>query len=202
MSIDVESFISRIAAFTSAAHLTAIPVDLEFADFHLRGRLASITEAGFVHIRYARQRAKDLLNSWIYHLVFCLAAPPDCRLNSYLLCRDSAVQFDRVPECRSILQDLLALFQRGLKQPIHFFPESSYVYAEQLLKKGTFEQAALNKAGRKWHGSEFAKSARGESEDLYYDLCFRRSEPLDDAFTEIAVTVYEPLLAHCREIVI
>ena len=105
-------------------------------------------------------------------------------------------------DSRRILQDLLALFRRGLMQPIHFFPDSSYDYAEHLLKKTASEQKALNKARRKWIGSEFAKYAKGESEDPYYDLCFRQSAPLDEAFKDIAVRVFSPLLAHCREIIL
>jgi exodeoxyribonuclease V gamma subunit len=202
MSIDVEKFVSKIVGFKGVTPRNPIQVDTEISGFHLTGRLPAVSEAGYVRIRYARQRSKDLLNSWIYHLVFCHTAPPDCRLCSFLICRDSAVQFDRVADSRRILEGLLALFRRGLEQPIHFFPESSYEYAEHMLKRSASEQAAMNKAGRKWRGSEFAKYAKGESEDPYYDLCFRRSEPLDEAFKEIAVAVYSPLLAHCREIIL
>ncbi len=112
------------------------------------------------------------------------------------------MQFDRVRDSQRILQDLLALFRRGLMQPIHFFPDSSFEYAEHLLNKAASEQAALNKAGRKWIGSQFAKGAKGESDDPYYDLCFRQSEPLDEAFEEIAVRVFSPLLAHSREVML
>ncbi len=202
MSIDVEKFVSKLEGFIGVTPQNPIQVDIEISGCHLTGRLAAVAEAGYIQIRYARQRAKDLLNSWIYHLVFCDIAPPDSRLCSLLICRDSAVQFDRVADSRPILQGLLALFQRGLEQPIHFFPESSYVYAEHLLKRSASEQAAMNKARRKWLGSEFAKYAKGESEDPYFDLCFRRSEPLEEAFKEIAVAVYSPLLAHSREIIL
>ena len=202
MSIDVERFLDKIEGFAGMAPQNPIDVDFEISEFHIRGRISGVTEAGYVHIRYARQRAKDLLKSWIYHLVGCHTAPTGYHRNSFLICKDSAVQFSRVPHSRRILQDLLVLFRRGLEQPIHFFPDSSYVYAEHLLVRSASEQAALNKARRKWIGSEFAKYAKGESEDPYYDLCFRQLEPLDEAFEDIAVSVFSPLLAHCKEIIL
>ena len=202
MGIDVERFLAKLARFTDPPRRTPIEVDFEISKFHIRGRIREVSEAGYVHIRFARLRAKDLLTSWIHHLVCCHAAPAGYQRNSFLICKDSAVQFDRVADSERILQDLLGLFHQGLVQPIHFFPESSYEYAAHLLRKAVSEQAALNSARRKWKGSEFAKHAKGEAEDPYYDLCFRRSEPLDEAFAEIAMRVFSPLLAHCKEIVL
>ena len=101
-----------------------------------------------------------------------------------------------------ILQDLLELFHQGLVLPIRFFPNSSYEYAEHLLNKAASELAALNKANRKWLGSQFGDHATGESNDPYYALCFRQSEPLDQAFEDIAVRVFSPLLAHSKEIML
>lgn len=202
MSIDVESFVNKTAEYTAGAPRHPIQIDLDLADFHLAGRLAAVSEAGYVQIRYARQRAKDLLNSWIYHLVYCHLEPPGCRLCSYLICKDSTVQFEPVADSGSILEDLLALFRRGLEQPIHFFPDSSYEYAVHLLRKSAPEQAAINKARRKWNGSEFAKFSRAESEDPYHDLCFRRSDPLDESFKKIAIDVFSPLLFCSREIML
>jgi exodeoxyribonuclease V gamma subunit len=107
-----------------------------------------------------------------------------------------------VTDSRPILQDLLGLFHQGLVLPIRFFPNSSYEYAEHLLNKAASELAALNKAKRKWLGSQFSDYATGESNDPYYDLCFRQSEPLDEAFEDIAVRIFSPLLAHSKEIVL
>jgi exodeoxyribonuclease V gamma subunit len=202
MSIDVESFVAKTAGFTGGTYRPPMEVDFDVANFHLRGRLATITEAGCVHIRYARQRAKDLLNSWIYHLVFCHLSPPGSRPCSFMICKDSTVQFEPVADGIGIIEDLLALLHRGLEQPIHFFPDSSYEYAVHLLQKAASKQAALNKARRRWNGSDFAKFSRGESEDSYYDLCFRSADPLDESFKKIAVSVFSPLLACAREIML
>ena len=84
--------------------------------------------------------------------------------------------------------------------PIPFFPKSSFEYAEQVLRKSKPETTALLRAKKKWVGSEFAKTAKGESQDPYYDLCFRQFDPLDEQFQKVAIQVFEPLLAHSREI--
>jgi hypothetical protein len=52
-------------------------------------------------------------------------------------------------------------------------------------------------AQRKWRSTEFA---RGESDDPYYDICFKTADPFDASFQEIAGTVFKPLLANCTEI--
>jgi exodeoxyribonuclease V gamma subunit len=141
-----------------------------------------------------------LLKTWIYHLIYCHATPSDCKKKSYLICKASAVQFDPVIDPAPILDSLLAILRRGLTEPIRFFPKSSFEYAEKLLIKSASDASALRSAGRKWLGSNFAKNAQGESQDPYYNLCFRHLDPFDEDFKKLALTIFEPLLAHRREI--
>jgi hypothetical protein len=51
-------------------------------------------------------------------------------------------------------------------------------------------------AQKKWVSTDFA---RGESDDPYFDICFKTVDPFDASFTEIAKTVFKPLLANCTE---
>ena len=83
--------------------------------------------------------------------------------------------------------------------PPHFFPELSFEYARKIILKNQSKQVALNSGKNKWTGSDFA---RGESEDLYFELCFGKTDPLDDDFEKIAEEIFAPLLDHCREIVL
>jgi len=92
------------------------------------------------------------------------------------------------------------LFRQGLETPLHFFPNSSYEYAEQLLRKSAPESTALSRAARIWVGSDFSKYNRGESNDPYYSLCFRHSSPLDTDFQINAVKIFKPLLDKSRDI--
>ena len=203
MSIEVENFVSKIARFTSAAPREPVEINLNISGFDLRGRVSQIAECGWVNIRYARKRVKNILTAWIHHLILCHAAPPEYPQTSFLICKDSAMQFAPVPASKALLEDLLNLFREGLEQPIHFFPDTSHAYAEQKLYKSASDQSALAKAGLKWRGGDSPqKYTRVESDDPYYDLCFRRTDPLDDGFEKMALTVFEPLIAHSREIIL
>ena len=200
MSLDVQTFIRQIEKFTATMSVAPIEANLEAAGFHLSGRLAAISDHGCIHIRYARRRVADLLKAWIYHLVYCLTAPSNCKKYSFLICKDSAIQFEPVADGLPLLENLLILFRRGLEQPIHFFPKTSHEYAEQLLRKGASESAALARARKKWIGSDFSKYTGGESADPFFDLCYRRLDPIDDNFQEIAVQVFKPMFAYCKDI--
>ena len=202
MTIEVQNFVRQIEKYTGAATLAPIDIDFEAAGFALSGRLASVSDLGYVHIRYARQRVKDLLKAWIYHLIYCHTAPPDYESSSYLICKDSAVHFAPLTGSLPLLETLLQVYRQGLEIPVHFFPESSFEFSEQLLRKSQPETTALIRAGRKWIGSEYYKYSNGESSDPYYDLCFRYLDPLDDEFRKIALVVFEPILTHSRAIIL
>jgi exodeoxyribonuclease V gamma subunit len=156
-----------------------------------------------VTVHYARRKISHILTSWIYHLALCCQAPPDHPPISFLICKDSALKFDPVPQSNILLENLLDLFRRGLEQPIHFFPDTSHEYARCKLVKATSDQAALAKAGIKWHGGEGSrKFNKPESDNPNYDQCFRRMDALDEEFKEIALEVFTPLIANSKEIIL
>ena len=200
MGIEAQNFVRQTAKYTGAATHAPIEIDFEAAGFNLNGRLASASELGCIHIRYARLRVKDLLRAWIYHLIYCHAGPPVHDAGSYLICRDSAVYFEPMVDSLSLVETLLQVYRKGLEIPVHFFPESSFEYSEQLLRKAQLESIALQRAGRKWFGSEYFNYTNGESGDPYYDLCFRHLDPLDDELRKNSLKVFEPQLAHSRTI--
>jgi exodeoxyribonuclease V gamma subunit len=199
MSIDVEKFVSNIEPFMDKKISETSGVNMEIAGFHLKGRLPEIYQGGLIHFRYARQRASDLLRSWIYHLIFCDVAQKDWTQNSILIFKDCAWQFNPTANSREILSELLDVFWQGLEEPIHFFPISALEYFQQLQKKGKSRPTALARARAKWMVTDFA---RGESEDPYYDICFKGTDPLDESFQVFAETVFEPLLANCTQLVV
>jgi exodeoxyribonuclease V gamma subunit len=199
MSIDVEKFVSNIEPFMDKKISETSEVNVEIAGFHLKGRLPEIYQGGLIHFRYARQRASDLLRAWIYHLIFCDVAQKDWTPNSILIFKDCAWQYYPTANAREILSELLNVFWQGLEQPIHFFPISALEYFQQLQKKGKSKPTALARARAKWMITDFA---RGESEDPYYDICFKGIDPLDESFQDFAETVFEPLLANCTQLVV
>ncbi|CAB1072259.1 Exodeoxyribonuclease V gamma chain (EC [Olavius algarvensis Delta 1 endosymbiont] len=200
MSIEVQNFARRIEKYATARVLEPIDVAFETAGVEITGRLAPLAEFGCVRIRYGRLRAEDLLKAWIEHLVYCHTAPEDFAKHTYLICKDRAVQFEPLTDSLPNLAVLLKLYQRGLESPLHFFPQSSFEYAEKVLVKSVPELTALSQAKSKWTGGGYSKNIKAESQDPYYDLCFRQTDPFDEQFKQIAIAVFEPLLDHCRDI--
>jgi len=199
MSLDAEGFVRKIEGHITGKRLDDHDVDIEVAGFNLRGRLTDIYEHGLIQIRYVKGKSKYLLNTWIYHLIHCALVEGKRPVKSLLLCKDAAWEFAPVSKANDILNDLIKIFWKGMSEPLHFFPESSFEYASKLLLKNQTIQTASNSAKNKWTGNDFA---RGESEDPYFERCFGKTDPLDRAFQHVSEEVFAPLLAHCTNIVL
>jgi exodeoxyribonuclease V gamma subunit len=197
MSLDVEHFVSKIEPFTGKKIFDPLEARIEIDDFRLQVRLPEIYERGLIQVRYAKKRAQDLLRSWIYHLAFCEVLSHEQAPTSISICKDIAWQFNSVDLHRTFLVDLLEVFKKGLEKPLHFFPNTSLEYVQHEQLKGKSKTTALKMAQRKWLSTDFA---RGESEDPYYDICFKSVDPFDASFQKIAETVFKPLLANYTEI--
>lgn len=199
MSLDAEGFVRKVESHITGKHLDDHDVDIEVAGFNLFGRLTDVYEQGLIQIRYVKAKPKYLLKTRVNHVILCNLVEGKRPVKSFLLCKDAAWEFAPVSNVNDILNDLLKLFWKGMSEPLHFFPESSFEYARHLLLKHQTLSAALNFAKNKWTGNDFV---RGESEDPYFERCFGKTDPLDHAFQHISEEVFAPLLAHCTDIVL
>ncbi len=197
LSSDVERFVSGIESLNVKKAAGPLEARIKMDECVLQARLPEIYNCGLLQVRYAKQRAQDLLNAWIYYLAFCEAAPKDTDPQSTIIFKDTAWRFKAVEHHLKILEDLLSLFRSGLEQPLHFFPRSSLEYVQQKQMKGKSKSTALAQARKKWLGS--GDYSRGESADLYYDVCFKMTDPLDQAFEEASTAVFGPLLDSITE---
>ncbi len=194
LSGDAERFVSKIESLKDKKIAGPLEARIELGESVLQARLPEIYNCGLLQVRYGKQRAQDLLRTWIYHLVFCEAAPKGLSPRSAIIFKNAAWQFKPVDHHLKILMDLLNMFKSGLEKPLHFFPNSSLEYVQQEQIKGNSRIKAITQAQKKWQGS--GDHARGESADLYYDVCFKMNEPLDQAFEEISIAVFGPMLAN------
>ena len=186
-----------IAEYARGDRASPLDIDLKLEGLTLRGELSHMYESGLVHIQYTRIKAKHVLAAWICHLVYCVSGVNDRPLKSCLIGTDAVWEFKPLNQGGRLLQFLITLFQQGLLTPIHFFPESAFIYALKRIIQNRSEDSAREAALNKWLGNDFV---RGESEDVYYDLCFRDSQPpIDDMFTKNAMDVFEPLLQYGRK---
>ena len=170
------------------------PADFDFttAGFRVLGRVGQIWPHHLLHYRCAFVKAKDRLNLWIDHLLLQTLSRPGYPKSSVLLAKEAGWRLRPTVNAREILNQLLNYYWEGLREPIPFFPQSAYVFAERR-RQGKNDEEALNAARRTWEGD---RHSRPEAEDPYYDLNWGKVDALDERFKELAVAIFGPLLEH------
>ena len=199
MSIGAERFVRQVDEYTRDKVDYQLDFEYELSGLKLQGRFSDIYAPGYVHVRYARRKAKDLLKLWLYHLIYCDLKPEKFPDNSILICKDKIERFSRPSNPRKMMDALLNLYLQGLTEPLRFFPETSLVYVQQAQKEKNTREKALAGAKYRWDGGGY-KNNPAENNDLYYQRCFENMDPIDETFEEVARQVYEPLLAHLEKV--
>jgi exodeoxyribonuclease V gamma subunit len=194
MSRDIKSYGDFLASYTKERRPVSQAFELVFGDGTLTGNLPGIYGDNCLYYRYARFNPGDLIRLWIYHLVRCCLTG-NLPGKSWYIARDTAFEFTMVADSHEILKSLLSIFWEGLTGPLHFFPGSSYAYAEQVIRYSRTRQAALKSAGGKWSNAR----SWSESADPYISFCFAGSNPLDEHFETLAETVFGPIMSNFQE---
>ncbi len=206
LSQGVESFVEKTKPYIQETILEPLEVDLNISGFRLTGRINPIYPERLLQYRYARVKVRDRLNVWIHHLTLNSLMTDTYPRTSMLAglepdkSREAvwiAWEYSPVENSKEILGNLLNEYWAGFINPLHFFPETSWMYAHTMLKKNKSEEDALNSAHRIWEKTDYN---RGECEDPYYQLCFGNTDPLDSEFRRIAEEVFRPFLEHQKEI--
>jgi len=202
----IESFAARLSPYMAAGLLEPLELDLHASGFRLTGRMDSLYRERLIHYRYARCRAKDLLRTWIYHVVLNALGVEGCPRATVLAALEPkrgqgrqwvAWEYEPVEDGKEILDRLLFYYREGLKKPLSLFPESSWTYASERLTKERSVSLALRRAGEVWEGSD---QRRGEVKDPYYQLCFGERDALDEGFQSMAEEIFGPLLEHLQKL--
>ncbi|WP_151445795.1 exodeoxyribonuclease V subunit gamma [Lacisediminimonas profundi] len=161
---------------------STIAFTIEGEQWLLEGALADVRADGLLRYRYADATVADYLTAWISHLFLnaCQGQPH----KTEWLARNGRFGFNPVEDPAALLQQLIALYRRGLSQPLHFFPKSAW----ESIKKDN-----PNAARSKWTGGMFA----GEGDDAAYQLALRGlPDPLDGEFAELSETVLVTMKRH------
>jgi exodeoxyribonuclease V gamma subunit len=201
LRLEVERFVAKTQPYLTDGPGEPFPVDITVGDFRLRGRIEAVYGERLVHHRYASARPQDHLGLWILHLALGVAGFSRTSILMGLRPEGEAAwaawEYGPVGESGEILAAILACYWEGLQRPLHFFPRSSWTYAQFLVQKERRGEEALRRAFETWTGDDYR---RGEREDPYYDLCFRDADPLDEEFRSLATELFGPLMAHQKEI--
>ena len=175
--------------------------------FEVMAHIGNLHDGRLVRYRLTTRKPKDLLATWIEHLIVNCVRPTESTLITSTKENQPVLERFAPPktDAKELLAELLDLYWRGLREPLPFFPRSSLIYAEYMLglKKGRL--SPLEQAHRKWGNSpmpwEPDKGEPPECEDDYFDLAFRHvPEPLGDEFQQIAMQVLAPALNVLEEI--
>ena len=194
-----DAFAQKVREQTESMEPASLEVETSLNGLLVKGRIDGIYPRFLVQYRYARAKAKDHMALWIKHLFFNLSENHGGSRKSILVAGDGTWKYSPIDSPGKVLEQLADLFLAGLEKPLSFFPETSLVYARIILERKNKEAYAREKAREKWQGNEFLPGT-GEREDDYYHLCFGSTDPLDEAFRNLAVEIYAPLLSAMEKI--
>jgi len=199
----VENFAEKTGRYIKDGPLDPVRVDLKIAGFRLTGIIDSVYPERLLRYRMAVIKPKDILSSWILHLVLNSSAVDGYTGKSMVAGisgktkKWTAWEFPAVENSREVLEKLLKKYLEGISRPICFFPETSFNYAQLLLEQGKPHEEAVESSVKTWKGSGFN---RGECEDPYFQLCCRDADLSGREFADTAIEVYEPILAAREEV--
>lgn len=175
-------------AGTVAPHLGAVldplPVSLELDGTRLTGSIGDLRQGRHVRWRCANIKAKDRLALWVEHLILNSQRSEGYPRESLLICKDLTLSLPPVDDAPRLLADLIALYREGLCRPLHFFPQTSWLYLAQ----------GMDTAESRWRGTDHSPSP-AESAQPAFSLCCSDQDELDQEFTLLAERVYGPLRA-------
>lgn len=179
-------------------------IDLTLDGIRLLGSLSGIGPQGLVGAQFSKLGGRHELRFWVRHLALAASGAP---ATSSLFGRHASkpqaavIRYTAVSDPRRHLVALLALFRRGCERPLPFFEKASREYATRIARqKGP--DVAIAEAAKKFASSDYAA---GDADDpsvaqLYPNGApFADAGPQRDAFAEVALQVYEPMLAHLAD---
>ncbi len=116
---------------TVAPHSVVLELTLDGRAWRVQGGFADLRARGLVRHRYDEPRARDVLSAWLHHLLLCAAPPAGVALRTTWQARDERFSLAACANPREVLRDLLALYERGLSEPLSFFPKTAWAYAKK-----------------------------------------------------------------------
>lgn len=166
-------------------HQATIELDIDGEPWRVQAGFADLREHGLVRWRYDQERARDVLEAWITHLVLCTDPPPGIQPVTQWLSLGEPRRFKPRADAREQLAALVRLYRRGLCEPLPFFPKAAWSYVSA--------GRSIYKAQGAWRVTKNTPFAEGA--DPAYQLAFRGvADPLANTdFYELAAAIFEPM---------
>ncbi|HEX9080305.1 MAG TPA: exodeoxyribonuclease V subunit gamma [Desulfuromonadaceae bacterium] len=164
--------------------LEPLAVDFGHDGMALGGVLSGVRTGRHLAWRCASLKAGDRLALWVDHLILNALAPPGYPRESLMVCSDLSLSLPAIDDAPALLADLMELYREGLRRPLPFFPQVSWLFTAE----------GREKAESRWDGSDHAPYP-AESAEPSVAICFGDTNPLDWEFEALSRLVFEPLLA-------
>ncbi|MDD2338677.1 MAG: exodeoxyribonuclease V subunit gamma, partial [Geobacteraceae bacterium] len=185
LEAQVTEFAAGIRSLTGdLPGLSPLELDVRVGDFRVSGKLSGIWPGLLLRSRCAKRSGRDQMRLWIEHLLLNEIKREGYPVVSVLATTDGSLHLLPVKESGACLRLLLDFYWSGLRQPLKFFPRSSFAYSKKW---------DMGSARNAWCGDHFS-----EGDDPYYQLCFGASNPLDEEFERVTRAILDPLLQHCE----
>lgn len=199
----MERFLSKIRDFHPFNKIEPMEISIHLEGIHLTGWLHNISNKGWFYYEPARFYYK-YINFWIHHLLLNLLEPENVRLTSSWIALDKILTLPAIGNstANKYLGNLLKYYWKGLSEPLHFFPKSSYLYANKIKRIETDKltikdiEDGMKEARASWEGSDFSP---GENIKPYNELVFRNVDPIDDVFCQATGILLLPMLKILEE---
>jgi exodeoxyribonuclease V gamma subunit len=192
---NVSSFAEAIRERVAVKTEPVMTVRAEINDFALSGRIDRIRGDTLLHYRLTRLKPKDFIRIWIEHLVRNLTEQKSALLFGKEGEEIASYEVPPTNQAREVLSDLLAVYWRGLREPLRLFPRTSWKFVDKI-SSGKKKERARYLASEDWRSNENDPSSKGEREDPYIKLTFRNTaDVLNGEWEKISLHVFGPIFS-------
>lgn len=145
---EICEFSRKIKAANLGERLEDNVIDLHIHGFHLTGKLANCYDNGSLFYRYSSLKGKDFLGALLHHFVIQHVAPQTTYLFSH---NDKNEKYDTLifrpgMADKTLLLELLKIYQNGRQHPEAFFTEAFFAYLKTEKDRLKAAQTVLNNA--------------------------------------------------------
>ena len=192
------SVYNELATSISKEGPISISEEISLEDRMLSFSISNIYGDQHIDIRPSKLQKRQLLGIWVKHLCLCsIGQGLETKTISFDKERTQISVFDAISasEAKSTLHKLTSIHDQGTCYPVHFFPQYSYDFIEDV-RKGMSHLDALNKIAAIWRTGR----SGSEADDAYWKRISYSSQLFDESFTQISHEIYSPLLKAWRKI--
>ncbi len=147
---ELSAFAGKIEARNMGQSLPDLPIDLQVGEYRLIGQLTGIYENGILLARYSKCKGKDLLKTWIHHLLLAAATPAPA--TTHLLTKELDRCFPPCADPQSRLGELLTIYHEGYSSPSPLLVEPAWAYIQQQNNKRA-QKSPLDTAAKSFRDS-------------------------------------------------